>query len=104
MVVTQKVLQTVGGLDFRFRGYGYGHCEYTERIHRAGLTKFRYPAVVESQDYIKLLPEPHLLTRDQIDEQIGVNRTVAQECIRDRDLFRPFDINNPGRLSDRVLK
>jgi len=104
MVVTQKVLQTVGGLDFRFRGYGYGHCEYTERIHKAGLTEFRYAAIVESKDFLKLLPEPHLLEKGQMHQQLMINLDIARECIRDQNLYRPFDINDPGYLADRVLK
>jgi glycosyltransferase involved in cell wall biosynthesis len=48
LYVHKNILQLVGGFDTRFNRYGHEHVEWSNRIHNAGLTKFRYQDVPNS--------------------------------------------------------
>lgn len=41
----KRVLDVVGGFDINFAQYGYEHVEFSNRIHNAGLTTYRYQDV-----------------------------------------------------------
>lgn len=47
LYITKKVLDTVGGMDVRYKN-GYEHPDWTNRIHNAGLTTFRAMDVPDS--------------------------------------------------------
>jgi len=48
LYVTKSVLDVVGGFDTRFVKYAHEHVEWSNRIHNAGLTKFRFQDVPNS--------------------------------------------------------
>lgn len=51
---TKESIKKVGGFNPKFKGYGYGHCEYTLRASRAGLTSpwGRFAHVVNADKFI----------------------------------------------------
>jgi len=52
---TNEVIQTCGGFSPKFKGMGWGHCEFSERIFRAGLTgKYKINHLYGSKLYVKL--------------------------------------------------
>lgn len=48
MYLTKKCLETVGGFDERFIGWGYEHVDYSRRIFNAGLTPYPFMDVKNS--------------------------------------------------------
>lgn len=45
LYVHRSVIETVGGMDPRFGVWGHEHASWSDRIHNAGLTRFRYQDV-----------------------------------------------------------
>lgn len=52
LYVDARVLEVVGGMDSSFDRWGYEHGDWSNRIHAAGLTTFRYADVTGSADLI----------------------------------------------------
>jgi len=52
LMIDQEVLRTVGGMDNRFGIWGYEHCEYTQRIFKAGLIPAPYITPKDISQYI----------------------------------------------------
>jgi len=67
----RSVLDAVGGMDPGFGKWGYEHGDWSNRIHAAGLTTWRFADVVGAEELIYSL-----------DEHVAVDRTVASH--RDR--------------------
>lgn len=65
LYATRTVVETVGGMDPVFNPWGYEHGEWSNRIHHAGLTTWRYADVTGSDRLIH-----------SMDEWGEVNRTV----------------------------
>lgn len=53
----RTVLDIVGGMDVRFGQWGHEHVDWSNRIHAAGLTTWRYADVVGSDKLIRSLDE-----------------------------------------------
>lgn len=52
LYVERRVLDRVGGMDPAFGKWGWEHASWSDRIHSAGLTTWRYADVTGSQDLI----------------------------------------------------
>lgn len=57
MYVDRQVLETVGGLDTRYGKAMNEHLDWSNRIHNAGLTTFRYMDVADSDNLIHSMDE-----------------------------------------------
>ncbi|AYD87849.1 glycosyltransferase [Mycobacterium phage ArcusAngelus] len=66
--VHRSVIETVGGLDPEFGGWGWEHPSWSDRIYNAGLTSFRYGDVCGSNKLIH-----------SMDEHLEVKRSVPTE-------------------------
>lgn len=64
--IENRVLDVVGGMDSRYKRWGYEHVDYSNRIYNAGLTRFRFQDVPDS---FKLIYS--------MDEHVAVNSTVT---------------------------
>ncbi len=61
-VFTRKCIDTVGGYDYRFLGYGHGHTQYTERIYDAGLNSIKYGRIGLGDQYVAQVLEKTMRT------------------------------------------
>lgn len=52
LYLSREVLDVVGGMDTRYRRWGYEHVDLSNRIFNAGLTSFRYADVIGSEELI----------------------------------------------------
>lgn len=52
LYLTKRCLDTVGGFDERFIGWGYEHADYSRRIYNAGLTPYPFMDVKNSLDLL----------------------------------------------------
>lgn len=70
-------IEIVGYLDSRFRGYGYGHVEWTRRFLRAGLGKKKSD---EQSIYLSITGglEPHDAPTNCSPQELERNRQVSQ--------------------------
>jgi hypothetical protein len=57
LYIDNSVLGVVGGLDTRYKKWGYEHVDYSNRIYNAGLTRFRFQDVVDSNKLIYSMDE-----------------------------------------------
>lgn len=68
---TRDVLDTVGGMNPEFKKWGWEHQSWSDRIHAAGLTTFRYADVVDSEGLMY-----------SMDKHKKVNSTATDEARR----------------------
>lgn len=54
LFLTRNVLYTVGGWDREFKGYGYEHCNFSDRVFNNGLTPARYIDIPNSEGLFKM--------------------------------------------------
>ncbi len=66
LYVDRLVLDVVGGMDLAYGKWGYEHGDWSNRIHNAGLTTFRFADVIGSDKLIY-----------SMDEHLAVNRGTA---------------------------
>ena len=85
LYVDSLVLDTVGGMDTRYGKAMEEHADWSNRIHNAGLTTFRYMDVVNGSDLIHSMDE---------------YREVASSISR---IERRAGINNNRRLLDESV-
>lgn len=87
---TNKVFEVCGGFHPGFKGYGWGHCEFTERIHRAGLSgKYNINHIVQSEEYLTFknnIPRANM-NRNSEREKSENMKLWWKECRR-RNLIR----------------
>lgn len=57
LYVERRVLDMVGGMDVAFGAWGYEHGDWSNRIHNAGLTTWRFADVVGSEKLVYSLDE-----------------------------------------------
>lgn len=92
-VYTKKVIEKVGAFNPEFKGYGYGHCEYTLRAHRAGLTTAwnEFAHLVDAEDYVTVLPHGAVKSKEQREEEREANLRVLRKSLQDKSLIHiPF--------------
>lgn len=83
-----RILPVVGGMDPAFGLFGYEHGDWSNRIHHAGLTTWRY-ADVATRGLIHSMDE-HLeversVKRPVREQSVAVNRELFERRIADRD-------------------
>lgn len=93
LYVERRVLDVVGGMDPGFGLWGWEHGDWSNRIHAAGLTTWRFADVVESDQLIYSLDE-HQAVRRSVPKQVrddhappNVERYHAQ---RDQPVYREW--------------
>jgi glycosyltransferase involved in cell wall biosynthesis len=100
IMVDQAVLKTVGGFDSAYGLYGYEHCEYTQRIHEAGLTTQKYIQPKEALENIwsmdgryghPLYPEWNGASALNEDEKRESVKTNASIYLNRNFKFCPYD-------------
>jgi len=84
LYVRRDVLDVVGGMDPEFGTWGWEHVDWSNRIHAAGLTTWRFADVVGSDELVRSLDEHEQVERSVPravrDRLVGVNgeRAAAQ--------------------------
>jgi len=88
-VYTREVIEKVGGVNPKFKGYGYEHCEYTLRCHRAGLTTGwqEFAHLVDAEEYIELAKVPPANSEEEREQGKAHNIEVLRETHRDKSLI-----------------
>lgn len=77
-----RILPIVGGMDPAFGLFGYEHGDWSNRIHHAGLTTWRYADVRGSEAYIHSKDE-------HLEVERSVPRAIRQESVAHNEaLFR----------------
>lgn len=88
----RSVIDRVGGMDTKFQ-YGFEHVEWSDRIHNAKLTTFRYQDVPDSDKLIYSMDQHAEVTSsiadDQREQHEAHGRVYYEEC-RGSDRFVPF--------------
>ena len=67
LYVDNVVLDVAGGMDTRYKRWGYEHVDYSNRIFNLGLTRFRFQDVIGSNKLIH-----------SMDENVEVESTVSK--------------------------
>jgi len=88
-VFTREVIEKVGGRNPEFHGYGYDHCEYTLRAHRAGLTTGwqEFAHLVDAEEYIELLDIPCATSKEEKERDKKRNIRVLRETHANKNLI-----------------
>lgn len=82
----REVLETVGGMDPIYGRFGYDHVDWSNRIHNAGLTSWRYADIVGSDKLIYSLDEHEEVERTvPLAERQALVAKNAEICNRRRD-------------------
>jgi len=94
--VNQDVLQAVGGMDIRYGKAMHEHLDWSNRIHNAGLTTFRYMDVVNSEQLIYSMDQ-HQEVKSSIDaikRRVGIieNAKLLEDSEYSAE-FAPFGKN-----------
>lgn len=88
LYVERRVLDVVGGMDPIYRSFGYEHGDWSNRIHHAGLTSWRYADVVGSDKLIHSMDEheeiPRSVPRRQREQEVARNVHIHDERRRSR--------------------
>ena len=87
---TRKVIEVCGGYHPDFRDYGWGHCEFTERIHRAGLSgKYKINHLVGSEEFLDFVHEDsaRLISPEDREKEGDINQSIWQRC-REKGLIK----------------
>lgn len=86
LYVTRAVVERIGGMDPIFGVWGYEHVDWSNRIHNAGLTSWRYADVVGSEWMIHSLDEHEAVERAvPAAERQALVAKNAEICNRRRD-------------------
>jgi len=85
---TREVIETCGGFHTDFRGYGWGHCEFTERIHRAGLSgKYKINHVLQSEEFLTFRNDIPRANPKKDEEKERINMELWRKC-REQQLIK----------------
>ena len=85
--LTTELISKVGGFDVKYDTYGFEHAQYSERIHKAGLSHCKNPMLIGTQDYIYSI---------DLDEE-----ETAHSCMHDTDKERLISKNENIFNTDR---
>ena len=89
----RRCLDTVGGFDPSFGGYGFEHPNLSERIHAAGLTSFKFADVVDSHQLFHCLDEVKAVDssvpRPDREQSIAAGR-ARFDALRGKAYFFPY--------------
>lgn len=86
-VYTKEVIEKVGAFNPKFKGYGYGHCEHTLRIARAGITApwGRFAHLKNAEGYIEH-EGGHVSSAEETTREKEKNGKVLDETKKDKGL------------------
>lgn len=88
LYATRKCIDTIGGFDTDFKGYGYDHVNFSDRIFNAGLTPARYIDIPNSKGLFEMANcESSFTMADRA--QIPANYKLYQEKYLSKE-FKPF--------------
>lgn len=85
---TRPCLDNAGGWDLEFTGYGYEHCNLSDRIFNNGLTPARYIDIPNSKDLFEIIDCPSSFTTEDR-YQIPNNLKLYQQKFYSKE-FKPF--------------
>lgn len=79
-IITKEILQKVGGLSLEFKGYGYGHGDWTYRIKKMGFTGkkyiYRQIDVLEARNAFKTLNTETVTEEKKKEEELKKNLKI----------------------------
>lgn len=96
--ITAKVLEKVGGLNSKFKGAGYAHGEWSERIFKAGLIPhpLKWIDLKESRDVMKQIGDTEggrwLEDQKKIRSQLKYNASVLKSLRKSDYLHHPITL------------
>lgn len=96
--ITRKVIATVGGLHPDFKGVGYAHGEWSNRVARAGLIShpLNWLDIKEARDKFKQVGDTEggrwEVSEKQIKKQLAHNKRVAQRLAVRDEIYCPLRI------------
>ncbi len=87
-VYTKEVIEKVGGMNPKFRGYGHGHCEHTLRISRVKLTSpwNSFVHLVDAETYIEHIGKAPATSIDELKKQRDGNHKILAESIKNKKM------------------
>lgn len=93
MFLTKEVIEKVGYYNPKYKGYGYEHAGYTNRVFNSGLNTIKYCQPIDASEYLycmdfdfylpynKFLKHKPTLSYSEISKNLGHNRDVfVQDC------------------------
>lgn len=83
LYLNRLVLTTVGGMDVAYGKWGYEHGDWSNRIHNAGLTTWRFADVINGGDLIYSMDEHEEIERSV--EKRQRRQLVQENVIRYRE-------------------
>jgi len=83
------ILKKVGGLDTDFKGYGFDHLNWSDRIFNNGLTPARYVDVHNSSLYFKMADVPSTFSNEVRARTIPINQKLYKEKYLSTE-FKPY--------------
>jgi len=90
---TRNVLDVVGGWDTQFKGYGYDHVNWSDRIFNAGLTPARYIDVRDSKDLFRLANCESSISAEIRAKTIPINKKLWKENFNSKE-YKEFRTND----------
>lgn len=84
MFLTKEAIEKVGAFDERFGRYGFEHCQYSDRVHSAGLTPLgKYLCPAGAGEYIYSLDlDNHLPFNKQLNHKPSMGVKETMECLK----------------------
>lgn len=89
LYVKREVLDVVGGWDVHFRGYGYDHVNWSDRIFNAGFTPARYIDIQNSSSLFKMIDCQSSVSEEIRMRTIPINEKLYKERFNSKE-FKPF--------------
>lgn len=86
---TRKCIDTVGGFDNDFKGYGYDHSNMSDRIFNNGLTPARYIDIRNSQGLFEMIDVPSTFSQEERIKTIPINQKLYKERYLSKE-FKPY--------------
>lgn len=78
---TRHCIETVGGFDTNYNNK-YEHCDLSRRIFNAGLTKYMYQDVINSNELIYCLDQDNAIQRSFTDREMQDNLKLGYDYFR----------------------
>lgn len=100
MFMTKKAIDTVGYFNPDYGQYGFEHAGYSNRIYKAGLTKYPYQQLKEINKYlfaidydgdIFCLKHKSSISEETKQEQIKYNREIFIKEVNSNKIFYNFE-------------
>lgn len=89
LYVKREVIDVVGGFDTDFKGYGYEHCNFSDRIFNNGLTPARYIDIPNSKHLFAMADCDTSVSYSIRASTIPINERLYKEKFYSKE-FKPF--------------